>query len=214
MSQMLRPTLLTIFLVIAGLLNFIAADAAPIPSAIKQVVGFVFVPGKDGKLVPNGTAFFVGVSQPMAQAPKRAFVHLVTAKHVLQNKDQSWFPKVFLRLNTKFGASDYIEIPIILSGEKRTVYLHENDSAVDIAVIPLLPDEKRFEFKFLPDEMITTEKAFRELRIAEGSEIFFTGLFTPYIGTLSNYPVVRFGRVSLLTDEKIKWVNNVEANFT
>jgi hypothetical protein len=39
------------------------------------------------------------------------------------------------------------------------------------------------------------------------TQVFFTGLFSPYVGTRKNYPVVRFGRVSLVTDEKIKFAD-------
>ena len=53
--------------------------------------------------------------------------------------------------------------------------------------------------------MVTSRKMYEELKIREGSDVFFTGLFLPYIGAERNYPVVRFGRVALVTDEKIPW---------
>ncbi len=46
---------------------------------------------------------------------------------------------------------------------------------------------------------------FKKLNIREGTEVFFTGLFVPYSGYERMYPIVRFGRVSLVTEEKIKW---------
>lgn len=183
-----------------------AIMAAPIPPEVKSVVAFVLIPGKKpGELVPYGTAFFVGVKDH--KTPDRFFVYLVTAKHVLRTPDRkSWLPKIFLRLNTKAGGSEIFEVPLALSGANKNVFLH-TDPSVDIAVIPALPDEKKFDFKFLPEDMVTTEKDFKDLNITEGSEVFFTGLFTPYVGTRKNYPVVRFGRVSLITDEKIKFVD-------
>ncbi len=57
----------------------------------------------------------------------------------------------------------------------------------------------------MPDELITTKEGFGELKIREGSDVFFTGLFSPFIGSQRNYPVVRFGRVALVTGEKIEW---------
>lgn len=180
--------------------------AAPIPPEVKSVVGFLFVSGKQpGELVPYGTGFFVGVKDP--KNPDRSFVYFVTAKHVLRTPDQkSWLPKIFLRLNTRTGGAEILEIPVSLSGAHRTVFLH-SDTSVDLAVIPALPDQAKFDFKFLPEEMITTEQDFKSLGITEGSEVFFTGLFSPYVGTRRNYPVVRFGRVSLITDEKIRFVD-------
>jgi hypothetical protein len=180
--------------------------AAPIPPEVKTVVAFVFVPGKQpGKAVPYGTAFFVGVKDP--KNSERTFVYLVTAKHVLQNPDhKSWLPKILLRLNTKDGGAEAVEVPVSLTGTNKTVFQHP-DPSVDIAIIPALPDQNKFDFKVLPEDMITTEKDFKDLKITEGSEVFFTGLFSPYVGTRRNYPVVRFGRVSLITDEKIKFID-------
>lgn len=200
--------------------------AAPIPSQdIKQVVAFVFVQrdqeGKwnpNGKWFPSGTAFFVGVNSP--KNPDLTFAYLVTAKHVLQYKPdpktptrKEWFPNIRLRLNTIAGESDFVTASVVVTGDKKTVFLHEEDKTVDLAVNPVRLDAKRFQFKVLPDQMITTEKDFKDLEITEGSEVFFTGLFLPYLGTLKNYPVVRFGKVSLITDEKIKWVDDLESNL-
>jgi len=183
-----------------------AIMAAPIPPEVKSVVAFVFIPGRGpSEFIPYGTAFFVGVKDP--KNSERSYVYLVTAKHVLQNLDhKSWLPKMFLRLNTKNDSSEIFEVPVSPSGAQKTVFLHP-DPSVDIAVIPILPDQSKFDFKILPEDMITTEKDFKDLKITEGSEVFFTGLFSPYVGTRKNYPVVRFGRVSLITDEKIKFVD-------
>ena len=176
--------------------------AGPIPSEVKSVVVFIFVE-KEGKLVANGTAFFVGVKKP--SEPPIYSVYLVTAKHVLYKPDTTEFvDKVFIRINRKDGGSEVSVIPIKAIGNNRTVFLHD-DPSVDIAVIPFLPDQERFDFKFLPDEFITTRETYNTLKIREGSEIFFTGLFAPYPGAERNFPVVRFGRVALITDEKIEW---------
>lgn len=179
------------------------AMAAPIPSEVKSVVVFIFVASGDGKLIPNGTGFLVGVKNP--SNPKFFSVYLVTAKHVLCRPNSPvFFEKVFVRLNKKGGGSQIDAIPLITDGEKQNVFTH-NESSVDIAVIPFLPDQEQFDFKFLPDDMITTKTAYKELNIREGSDVFFTGLFTAYPGAERNYPVVRFGRVALVTNEKIEW---------
>lgn len=179
------------------------AMAAPIPPEIKSVVAFIFVKNEEGKLIANGTGFFVGVKNP--SNPDSFSVYLVTAKHVLYKQNTTDFLDiVFVRLNKKEGDSQIGVIPIIAEGKKRNVFTH-SDSSVDIAIIPFLPDQERFDFKFLPEDMITTKEAFKELKIREGSDVFFTGLFTPYTGSERNYPIVRFGRVALVTDEKIEW---------
>jgi hypothetical protein len=177
--------------------------AGPIPSEVKSVVAFVFLPGQNNaQPKPFGTAFFVGVKVP--DTKDRYTVYLVSAKHVFRTPDnQAWLPKVLLRLNTKSGGSQFNEIPIVTGGKDKTVYVHP-DETVDLAVIPMLPDDKFYEFKFLPEEFLTSQDDFKALEISEGSEVFFTGLFSPYVGTKRNYPLVRTGRVALITDERIK----------
>jgi hypothetical protein len=198
--------LVSIILVFAVLLPRLLLGA-PVPPEVKTVVAFVFAPGpKAGQLRPWGTSFFVGVRDPNDE--KRTFPYLVTAKHVLQTEGrQSWLSKIFLRLNTHKGDAEIVEIPIVTSGKNRTVFLHPNDSTADVAVIPVLPDQKRFDFKVLPMAFLTSKQDFADLKIVEGSEVFFTGLFSPHVGTRRNYPVVRFGRVAMITDEKIKFVD-------
>ena len=83
------------------------------------------------------------------------------------------------------------------------------DPTVDLAVIPCVPDEAVFDFKCLPQDMLTTKELFEKNHIREGDEVFFTGLFTGHVGAKKNYPIVRFGRVAMLTDEKIGWNNTL-----
>jgi hypothetical protein len=176
---------------------------APIPSEIKSVVAFVFIVNEEGKLIPNGTSFFVGVKN--LTNPNVFAVYLVTAKHVLcKPKTNDFYDKVFVRLNKKEGGSDIGPIPIKAEGEKKNVFTH-NDPSVDLAVIPFLPDQSRYDFKFLPDDMITTKETYKSLKIREGSDVFFAGLFMPHPGAEKNYPIVRFGHVALVTEERIAW---------
>ena len=199
-NSFIRNSIIIIFIIF--MLGGIAM-ATPIPSEVKSVVAFIFIKNEEGKLIANGTGFFVGVRNP--SNPDSFSVYLVTAKHVLYKPNtKDFLDMVFVRLNKKEGGSQIGVIPIITEGEKRNVFTH-SDSSVDIVVIPFLPDQEKFDFKFLPDDSITTKEEFKELKIREGSDVFFTGLFTPYPGAERNYPIVRFGRVALVTDEKIEW---------
>ncbi|MCK4787500.1 MAG: trypsin-like peptidase domain-containing protein [Desulfobacteraceae bacterium] len=174
-----------------------------IPPEVKEIVSFIFVPGKDGELKPYGTGFFVGVK--VSERSENYAVYFITAKHVLQRPDKkSFFSAAFLRLNKKDGKTEMLRLSISESGIPKNVFVHK-DSTVDLAVIPVLPDQQKYDFKFLPDDYITTRDDYKKLKIRDGSEIFFTGLFTPHIGEYRNYPIVRFGRVALVTDEKIFW---------
>lgn len=176
--------------------------AISIPSEVKSAVAFIFIAKEDGKLIPYGTGFFVGVKN--TSDPNVYATYLVTAKHVLYKpKTTKFLDKVHIRLNNKNGGSEISAIPIKIKGKEQTVFMH-SDPLVDIAVIPCLPNQEKIDFKFLPDDMITTRETYKDLHIREGSEVFFTGLFTPHSKTKRNYPIVRFGRVALMTDEKIE----------
>lgn len=171
--------------------------SAKIPDEILKTVTFIFTSADGRSFAPNGTGFFVGVKLANSD---RFNVYLVTAKHVLTNADGKYFDQVWVRLNKRDGASDILRLPL---GEN--IYVHPNNSDVDIAVIPALPDEKIFDFKFIPEEMLTTRTGFAELKIGPGSDVFFAGLFTGFLGQTRNYPIARFGRVALITDERIPW---------
>ncbi len=80
-------------LTLSLLLIFIIAHSAlsfwmPVPPEIKKIVAFIFVPGKGGNLIPQGTGFFLGIKHPQKQ--DRFLVYLVTAKHVLQDNDKKF----------------------------------------------------------------------------------------------------------------------------
>jgi len=139
--------------------------ATPIPSEVKSVVAFIFIKNEEGELIANGTGFFVGVKN--TSNPDFFSVYLVTAKHVLcKSNTTDFLDTVFVRLNKKEGGSQIGVIPIITEGEKRNVFTH-SDSSVDIAIIPFLPDQEKFDFKFLPEDMVTTKEAFKELKIRQ-----------------------------------------------
>ena len=183
--------------------------ASAIPSDLKTTVVFIYV-DKDANRTPSpyGTGFFVGVRNP--NEPNVFAGYLVTAKHVIRKPNSAeYFDKIFFRSNKKDGSSEILWWPIVPDGNNKTVFFH-NDPSVDIAVIPCLPNQNTFDFNVIPDEMVTTKEEYKNLKISEGSEVFFIGLFSPYLRAERNYPVVRFGHVALVTDEKIPFIGKQE----
>lgn len=175
----------------------------PIPPDVKQSVVFIYVNGPDSKLLPNGTGFFVAV--PDATNPDRGFGYLVTAGHVLrQNATGPLYPHVFIRLNRNPSGTELVQLPLKDSGDHPTVYLHP-DTAVDLAVIPVLPDQSRYKFKFIPEGLLPTDEDFKAGQLSEGADVFFTGLFVHFVSDTENIPIVRFGRVALSTSQRIPW---------
>jgi len=173
-------------------------EATIIPPDIKNTVCFIFIANAKGEKVPNGTGFLVGVKAE--KEPERTFGYLVTAKHVLKDENGNLYSSVFIRLNKKDNTAELIELK--LAGQK--ICTHSDDT-VDIAVIPAWPDEARYDFKVIPSELLMTKEIFDKEKITEGDEVFFVGLFTNYFGEQKNVPVTRFGRVAMITDEKINW---------
>ena len=197
---MIKVVVFSIIIIILSPISLVAT--LPIPGQVKEIVVFVYVPNRDGVPIPNGTGFLVGVEDTTRTG--FSFVYLVTVKHVIQKLDESFFPTVYIRLNKKGGGTGLIPLQVNTEEKGKNVFFHE-DSTVDLAVIVAVPDQLSFEYKFLPHHYITTRDDAQKLRIREGDEAFFLGLFIPHIGEGRNLPIVRFGRVALIADEKINW---------
>jgi hypothetical protein len=150
--------------------------------------------------IPWGTGFFVGIK---IGDGSHASGYLVTARHVLKDQEGHDLKRVYVRMNSKEGDPQFAQLDLFDSGVSR-VYTH-NDPTVDLAVVPVFPDERTIDFKMLPEEALTTKESFNDLKIAEGSDIFFIGLFTSFYGQHRNFPITRFGRVAMISGEKIPW---------
>ena len=95
-------------------------------------------------------------------------------------------------------------LPLDLAQNGNSVVSTNSDSTVDIAVVPALPAIDIFDFKVVPDDMLTTKDSFAALHIGEGSDVFFAGLFVSYYGERKNNPILRFGRVAMLPEDRIR----------
>jgi hypothetical protein len=159
---------------------------------IKKSVSFVFVPDDKGNLIAQGTGFFMGVR---VNATEDLFnVCFVTAKHVLQNAAGQPLSTFYLRLTKLTGDSDVIQI-----NTKDIRLIEHADPDIDLIAFPLLPDRHHIDFKFIPSDMITAQQ------VREGQDVFFSGLFLSHVGQKKNQPIIRFGKVALISDEKIEW---------
>jgi hypothetical protein len=206
-----RVSLLWVTLAIAWVLATGApAMATPPPREIAKVVSFIFLSNDRGEPridpntnapIPNGTGFFVLVENENGPG---VYGYLVTAKHVLLDERGQFFRRVFVRVNSKENGSVLIAADLIANGQTQNIYTHA-DPTVDIAVIPALPDQAKFDFLALPSSMIRSKEEFQKSTIAPGSDVFFAGLFTSHYGDRANAPIFRFGRVAMLPTERIRW---------
>lgn len=177
---------------------------------IRQCVSFIFKKRDDQRMQAIGTGFFV--SKPSTNG-KFQFIYLVTAKHVLlidPKKDKTcMWDSVYVRINVKDyepgqgkPGAKFIEIPSKDGAGNQLWHFHP-DPSTDVAVLPWAPDQSLFQWKSIPINMFASKETLSSENVGEGDEIFFTGLLVQHVGEQRNYPVVRFGRVALLTEEKI-----------
>lgn len=172
--------------------------AKVIPPDLKKTIGFIFIETPQGPM-PIGTGFFVKVQGDADSS----YVYFVTAKHVVHGHTE-----VSVRLNTRDWdpASPepgmvFTKLPV-KDAQGDLVWATHPDPAIDLAVFPGSPGEAA-EFRTIGMEMFVTREFIAQERVTEGDEIFFVGLLPQYYGTKRNHPVVRYGRLALVTDEKI-----------
>jgi hypothetical protein len=166
---------------------------------IKTVTAFIYVQTGTA-LIPYGTCFFVGLKSN--ENPDNSYLYLVTAKHVLQDKQGMFLEKIFVRINHKDSTSSAEMVPLSAAGKNKNVFVND-DPSVDIAVVPIFVKISELNIKFLDQTFLSSRQEFKSLNLQEGTEAFFTGLFTGYVGNKQIYPIVRFGRIALIPSEKI-----------
>jgi hypothetical protein len=172
-----------------------------VPATMKKAVAFIFFENDSSKIVPAGTGFYVGVTKDSMNT----LGYIVTAKHVLKKANGEFLKKIYLRLSKRKDSSLVtISIDLFTAGKAKNVFMH-SDTTVDIAVISVFPRNDTFDLLLIPHTWITTKEEFLSSKIMEGDEVFFTGMFVQYLGQKANYPITRFGRVALITDEKVFW---------
>jgi len=138
-----------------------------------------------------GTGFFVSIPSVISGV---SYVYLATAKHCVVKPLA--MGELFIRLNTIDGTCEYLRL------DSRN-WLFSEDEASDIAVLPLAPDRNRYKYKHLDTGMIGTQEKLNELRIGIGEEAVVAGLFTRRAGGQQNLPIVRFGNISAMPDERL-----------
>jgi len=177
---------------------------------IKKTVVYLFSGKVSGERLtsvhPLGTAFITGV--PHHEVENASWPYLVTAKHVLRQNEQMW-RHVFVRANlrdwspcgSEVGAAFY-RLSVLDSDDNLIWATHPNP-AVDLAVIQSGPPPERYEVKFVHPNMFAVQEVVQREGVAEGDEVFFP-CFTPEIPQQRrNYPVIRFGRIALVSEESI-----------
>ena len=154
-------------------------------------------PSPGQTLLPLGSGFVVGLEQERNDTGSgwRGWKFLVTAHHVIGSRTS-----IILRLNSKDGSRLICHThPLSWSGPSQNVFQGERPE-VDLILIhmPDIPDTDPTIFDY---SLIMDDSMYRSLEVGEGTEIYTIGYLYGYSGHRQNYPVTKFGKVALITEE-------------
>ena len=133
------------------------------------------------------TGWLVGM--PWDTNPNWAHVYVVTSKHIINN---SKFPVV--RVNRKNDEPDVFHF-----SNPDEWHIH---ASADIAIhrIDLTQDH---QFKYEGRNKFLTNEHIEKYAFGEGDSVYSVGRFVNFTGQQQNRPVVRFGRVAMMSPARI-----------
>jgi hypothetical protein len=186
---------------------------ATIPSDITKTVVFIYTDPDGTRAQADGTGFHVSIPSPTV--PGRMWGYLVMAKHMVVTNPNDLngpvVPNLWVRVNMKSGGTSMYKLDLITSGNNQTLFFN-SDPSVDVAVFPVKPaDIDKMDVQFLPEKMLSSADDLRTLNIGVGTDMFFTGMFTGFLGEKRSYPIVRFGKLAMIPDEKIDFSTGLPA---
>jgi hypothetical protein len=143
-----------------------------------------------------GTGFLVSIPGKTHHKTQSISI-LVTNKHVISSRN-----RLLLRFNDAAQNGSRMQLVDIKAiGLDRNLFLAQ-DPSVDLAAIELSSFPEGADHLGFSPELILDESQWERLEIEEGTEVFSLGLLLNYPGLLKNLPVLRFGRIALLSNEK------------
>jgi hypothetical protein len=179
----------------------------PLGSLLKKTVGFLTVSYQDGDHVAtiSGTAFFV-FYEDKRLGDNQGFVYIVTNRHMAEPKSNGRPALVLvesLRVNQIAAVNGSQSAQILIPLGPRIHWYFPSDEAVDLAVIPVAPDQKAVDLAPFPVSMFATKDVIKEMNITEGDSVLFTGFFYQLPGQKEIEPIVRQGVLAMLPDEEL-----------
>jgi len=146
---------------------------------------------------PIGSAFLVGIANENAKGGAfSGWLFIVTAEHVVHNRTD-----VLLRMNRKSdGSKACFPLHLERSGASQNLFM-PRDASTDLTIInvPTYPDVASV---VLPYSWVLDKVGLKRYDLKVGTGVFTVGYLLGYPGESRNYPVTKFGRISVLTDEK------------
>lgn len=152
-------------------------------------------------LLPIGSGFVVGLENKSLAPPKPAkwigLKLLITAQHVVHSRTS-----ITVRLN-RISASRFacFTIPLVQGGKDQNVFTSKDEEAADVAAVVLPPMPDTDPTIFAPS-MLLDRGTIDKYQIGVGTNVFSVGYFYGYAGEKINYPITKFGKISILTPER------------
>src|SRR6202521_5211611 len=174
---------------------------------LKKTVGLLRVRylKEDGPAEADGTCFFVFYEDKRG-GENVGFMYLVTNRHMAQPgiEDRKNYQVLVTtaRLNLRNGTQGSEEGIVPIGGQLLHWVFPEDDS-VDLAVLPLAPDQEKFDYKFIPVSLFATHQVVETQSIAECERVLFAGYFYQFPGQKKFQPIVREGILAMMPDEKL-----------
>jgi hypothetical protein len=132
------------------------AATDPTMTQIRKTVAFIELRCKDGdkELDVRGTGFWV--AYPDARlGPDQSFIYLVTNRHVAFCWNESGHPmtveSIKVWLNQKEAPDGQYAFGGFLNANGNVPWFAPEDVSIDLAVLPIAPDAKRFDYKTIPE---------------------------------------------------------------
>jgi hypothetical protein len=161
----------------------------------------------------RGTGFFIGYPDPRL-GKDGSFVYLVTNRHVAQCWNDSGHPMqvehISIRLNRRQVEGDSVAQDLLLNPYGNVPWVLPQDDSVDLAVLPMLPDGTKFDFKVIPSTILANKDLLVHERITEGEPVFFAGFFYQFPGAKRMEPIVRQGVIAMMPQDKVPFVGTAE----
>jgi hypothetical protein len=185
-----------------------AAPQAPAREQIRSTVGFLGVSYLNGTTqgVVIGTCFFVFFPETRL-GPDQGFVYLVTNRHVAQPGIDLDTPyqvqNIVIRMNLATPEHGIQSIAEKIPLDRQLHWYFPSDDAVDLAVLPVSPDQKRYAYRQVPLNMIAGSDLLKADQVGVGDPVMFAGFFSSFSGATRMEPIVRQGVIAMLPEEKL-----------
>jgi hypothetical protein len=84
------------------------------------------------------------------------------------------------------------------------------DESIDLAVLPMAPDQALFDYSTLPISNFVTDDLVKEQKITDGDPVLFAGFFWQFPGKKRMEPIIRQGNIAMMPEEKIPFLRMAE----